>query len=182
MTDSSSHIVDSGIAQSVDGGATSGVAALPLTESVDNVEWPAGHYAAVERAGPIMESARAAWTELHRLVPAIEEHNRIVHYVSQYHTAPSPVYRATVMLDRAPQALPDGLIAVEHPGDRFRKFRLIGPYDLLPQACGRVDELLQKRHKRRRNTDWTFEHYVNSPHTTPPQQLITDILVPTVDN
>jgi hypothetical protein len=56
---------------------------------------------------------------------------------------------------------------------------LTGPYSLLPEACGRVFDIVSEKKIQLRD-DYGIENYANDPRTTPEDQLITEILVPTV--
>jgi effector-binding domain-containing protein len=56
---------------------------------------------------------------------------------------------------------------------------LTGPYSDLGPASGRVQEIISEKKLPLRD-DYFIENYVNDPRTTPEDQLITQILVPTV--
>ena len=44
---------------------------MKLTEEPEIVNWPQTHYIFIEKVGPFMEVAPAAWNSAHPLVPAI---------------------------------------------------------------------------------------------------------------
>jgi DNA gyrase inhibitor GyrI len=75
--------------------------------------------------------------------------------------------------------LPAPLRYEEFAGGKYSRFVLRGPYSNLPMACGRVFEIVEKTKLQRRD-DFCIEHYANDPKTTPEDQLITEILIPTL--
>src|ERR1700749_3816784 len=108
-----------------------------LTEQPELVSWPEMHYVFVERIGPFMENAGAAWQQAHSLAPALLENNKVTGYMALYKMA-SKIYRAGFSLDAQPLKLPDGLSYERTHGGNFVRFELTGPYDNLPQASGRA--------------------------------------------
>jgi effector-binding domain-containing protein len=148
-----------------------------LTEVPETVNWPETHYVFIEKIGRFMDNAPQAWTELHKKLPALAEQNRITGYMSLFKVGPQ-VYRAGVALAEPPAHLPEGFQYEEFPGGKYSKFVLTGPYSNLPQACKRAGELAAE-HKLPLRDDFNIEHYVNDPRTTPEDQLITEILIPT---
>ena len=150
--------------------------ALNLTEKPETVSWPETHYAFIEKVGPFMETAPAAWGKLHELVPAIAEHNQITGYTSLYKVGPQ-IYRAGVSLAAAPQNLPAGLHYEKFHGGKYARFVLTGPYSGLPEASGRVFRMISEQQIHFRD-DYFIENYLNDPRTTPAEQLVTHILVP----
>jgi DNA gyrase inhibitor GyrI len=149
-----------------------------LTEVPDIMTWPETHYVFIEKIGPFQNTAPQAWKDLHQLVPAISEHNEITGYMSFYKVGPK-VYRAGVSLAAGPNKLPDGLQSETFKGGKYSRFVLTGPYSNLPEACGRVFGIVSEKQIQMRD-DYCIEHYVNDPRTTPEQQLVTEILIPTV--
>ena len=106
------------------------------------------------------------------------EYNKITGYMSLCKVGPK-VYRARVSLAAAPNDLPEGLQSTKIKGGKYSRFVLTGPYSGLPEACGRVFEIVAKTRIGLRD-DCCIENCVNDPRTTPEQQLITEILIPTV--
>ena len=78
-----------------------------------------------------------------------------------------------------PQQVPEGLAYEKFKGGKYMKFVLTGPYSDLPQASGRVFEIVSGKKIQLRD-DYCIENYANDPRTTPEDKLITEILVPTV--
>ena len=150
---------------------------MSLTETPEAVNWPETYYVFVEKTGPFLTNAPAAWGEAHALVPALLEHNTITGYMSLYKGA-EQVYRAGFALEAPPSQLPAGLSYELFPGGTYSKFTLTGPYTLLPQATGRVFDLVRELKLDVRD-DFNIENYVTDPRATPAEQLITEILVPT---
>jgi effector-binding domain-containing protein len=152
--------------------------AIKLNLEPTTVHWPETHYVYLEKIGPFQNNAPQAWQDLHKLIPAISEHNKINGYVSLYRMGPS-IYRAGVSLDVQPKNLPETLKYEKFPGGNYIRFVLTGPYSGLPEASGRVYETVAQKKIQLRD-DFSIENYVNDPCTTPEDQLITEILVPTV--
>jgi DNA gyrase inhibitor GyrI len=150
---------------------------LQLTEVPEVVNWPETHYLFLEKVGPFQNTARQAWQQLHPLVPKVLEQNKITGYMSLYKVAPN-IYRAGVALAAAPQDLPEGLAYEKFQGGKYSRFVLTGPYSNLPEACGRVFQIVSERKIPPRD-DFGIENYLNDPRTTPEERLVTEILVPT---
>jgi len=87
-------------------------------------------------------------------------------------------YRAGFTLAAPPVDLPQGLAYELFPGGSYSRFVLTGPYSQLPEATGRVFELVSRLNLMLRD-DFCIENYVNNPSLVPPDQLITEILIPT---
>lgn len=151
---------------------------MKLTEEPEIINWPETHYAFIEKIGPFQETAPQAWQTIHPLIPRIEEHNKITGYLSLYKVGPK-IYRAGVSLDAATNNLPEGVQHTEFKGGKYARFVLTGAYSNLPEACARVFEIVADTKMQMRD-DFCIENYVNDPRTTPEDQLITEILIPTV--
>jgi effector-binding domain-containing protein len=157
--------------------ATPKKAVLKLTEEPDIVAWPEIHYVFVETIGPFQDTAPQAWQSLHLLLPGISEHNKVTGYTSLYKMP--KIYRAGVSLASEPKNLPAGLKYEIFKGGKYSRFILTGPYSDLPQASGRVFEMVSEKKIQVRD-DYCIENYVNDPRTTPEPELVTEILIPTV--
>jgi predicted transcriptional regulator YdeE len=151
---------------------------MNLTMEPEIVIWPENHYVFVERIGPFMQNAGQAWQSAHALVPALSEHNKIIGYMSLYKCGPE-IYRAGFALGEGPVNLPEGLAYEKFSGGKYSRFVLTGPYSNLPEASGMVWKIVADRRIEIRD-DFAIENYVNDPRTTPEEELITEILVPTV--
>jgi effector-binding domain-containing protein len=151
---------------------------MNLTQEPEIVTWPQTHYVFIEKVGPFQNTAPQAWQTVHKLVPKISEHNKITGYTSLYQVA-SKIYRAGVSLAAPPKQLPEGLEYAQFKGGKYSRFVLTGSYSNLPQASGRVFEIVAEKKIQLRD-DYCIENYVNDPRTTPEEKLITEILVPTV--
>src|ERR1700677_1411366 len=151
---------------------------MNLTETPDILTWPETHYIFLEKIGPFQNTAPQAWQNLHQLVPRISEHNKITGYMSLYKME-AKIYRAGVSLAGVPEHLPEGLEYVLFKGGKYSRFVLTGPYSDLPEASGRVWKVASQI-RMRLPDDYNIEHYVNDPRTTPEQQLVTEILFPTI--
>jgi len=158
--------------------ATAKRASLKLTEEPDIMMWPETHYVFVEKIGPFQETAPQAWQNLHPVVPGILEHNKITRYMSLYKVEPK-IYRAGVSLAAEPKNLPAGLKYEKFNGGKYSRFVLTGSYANLPEASGRVFEIVAQKKIQMRD-DYCIENYTNDPRTTPEDELVTEILIPTV--
>jgi DNA gyrase inhibitor GyrI len=151
---------------------------MKLNEAPEIVIWPETHYAFIEKIGPFQETAPQAWQTMHQLIPTISEHNKITGYMSLYKVEPKR-YRAGVSLEAAPNNLPDGVEYTKFQGGKYSRFVLTGAYSNLPEACARVFQIVADTKMQMRD-DFCIENYINDPRTTPEDQLITEILIPTV--
>lgn len=150
---------------------------MSFTEEPEIVTWPETHYLFIERTGPFMETASLSWQEVHRAVPAIAEKNQITGFLSLYKIGPK-IYRAGVSVAAPPVKIPEGLQYEKFPGGRYSRFTWTGSYAKLPEVSGRVWQLAAEKQIPQRD-DFAIENYANDPKTTPEEQLITEILVPT---
>ena len=151
---------------------------MNLTETPEIVTWPTIHYVFIEKTGPFQTTAGQAWQEVHKLVPKISENNKVTGYTSLYKIGPK-IYRAGVSIAEPPKSLPEGLEYSEFKGGKYSQFVLTGSYSNLPQASGRVFEIVAERKIQVRD-DFCIENYVSDPRTTPEEQWVTQILIPTV--
>jgi predicted transcriptional regulator YdeE len=150
---------------------------MSLTEEPEIVTWPETHYLFIERIGAFSQTAQPCWQELHRALPAIAEKNRVTGHLSLYKMRPD-TYRAGVSLAAPPAEIPEGLQYTKFPGGKYSRFVWTGSYSKLPEVSGRVWHLVEEKQIPQRD-DFTIEHYPNDPKTTPEEQLITEILIPT---
>jgi DNA gyrase inhibitor GyrI len=152
--------------------------AINLTQEPETVTWPETHYVFIEKIGPFQDTAPKAWQELHKLVPGISEHNKITGYMSLYKVGPK-LYRAALSLAAEPKNLPANLKYEKFRGGKYNRFVLTGSYANLPEASGRVFEIVVEKKIQMRD-DYCIENYANDPRTTPEDQLVTQILIPSM--
>ena len=152
---------------------------MNLTLEPEIVHWPEMHYVFVEKTGPFMEIAPAAWGAAHSSLPALSQHNSITGYTSLYKMGPPNVYRAGFALAAPPKELPEGLQYEKFAGGKYAKFVLTGPYTQLGEASGKVWATVGAKKIPLRD-DFAIENYVNDPRETPAEELVTEILVPVV--
>lgn len=151
---------------------------MKLTEEPEIVLWPETYYVFVERVGPFQTHAPQAWQEAHAKVGKLAEHNTIEKYTSLY-KVPTQTYRAGFALAAPPSELPEGLRYEVFPGGKYSRFLLTGSYSNLPAASMRVMKLVEEQEIAVRD-DFFIENYVNDPRSTPEDELMTEILIPTV--
>ena len=150
---------------------------MSLNEKSEIVTWPATHYLFLEKVGPFMQTAPQAWQDLHKQMPEIKGQNKVTGALSLYNPE-KQIYRAGVSLDKAPEKIPAGFKYEKFAGGKYSRFVVTGSYSQMPQASGRVFELV-KENKIQRRDDFCIENYANDPQTTPEKDLITEILIPT---
>ncbi len=152
---------------------------MSLNEVPQQVEWPQTHYVFVEKVGPFQQNAWLAWQTAHGCIEELQKHNRILRQMSLYKPGPQ-IYRAGFALQAPPVNLPQGMAYELFRGGAYSRFVLTGSYSQLPQASGRVWDLVAQNAVPLRD-DFAIEHYVNNPATTPEEELVTEILIPTAD-
>ena len=156
---------------------TPGKAPLKLTQEPEIVTWPETHYVFVEKVGPFQNTAPQAWQEVPPLVPAISQHNKITGFMSLYKVGPK-IYRAGVSVADEAKNLPASVRSEKFKGGKYSKFVYTGSYANLGEVSGRVFEIVAEKKIQMRD-DYCIENYVNDPKTTPEDQLVTEILIPT---
>ena len=90
------------------------------------------------------------------------------------------IYRAGVSLAAPPVKLPQDLSHMEFAGGKYSRFVLTGPYANLGHGNRSSHGDYCRRQSCRCGMTIFIENYVNDPRTTPEDQLITEILVPTI--
>jgi len=94
-----------------------------------------------------------------------------------YKTGPK-IYRAGVAVTVEPKNLPENVRYEKFKGGKYSKFVLTGSYANLPEASGRVFGIVAEKKIQMRD-DYCIENYTSDPRTTPEDQLVTEILIPT---
>ena len=150
---------------------------MGLNEKSDTVNWSPSHYVFIEKEGPFQNTAPAAWQELHAKLPDFLKKNKATAYTSLYKVEPKMIYRAGVMVAEKPAEIPAGMKYEKFEGGKYCRFVLTGSYAQLPEACGRVFEIVKKSSIPVR-PGYFMENYVNDPRTTAEDQLITEIMLP----
>ena len=151
---------------------------MGLVEESDLKHWPASHYVFLQKIGPFMQTAPACWQESHQKAGLLMQSKNLLSVASLYKIQPQMVYRAGVMLSEVPASLPEGFSYEKFEGGLYSRFILKGSYAQLPEACGRVFQIVEQTKLPLRD-DFYIENYVSDPRITPEDQLITEILIPT---
>lgn len=151
---------------------------MNLTEKPEAMDWPVTHFVFIEKIGSLQEAGKKAWDELLQHLNEISNDNVISGFMSLYKIEPQMIYRAGTIVDSKPEKLPPGLGYMKFEGGRYSRFVLTGPYSNIPEACERVASIIDKL-KIKHREDFYIEHYLNDPRTTPEDQLITELLIPT---
>jgi effector-binding domain-containing protein len=150
---------------------------MNLNEHPESVTWPATHYAFVEKIGPFKDTAQQAWQEVRSFSREIATNNKITGAMSLYKMGPK-IYRAGYILAAPPVQLPEGILYELFAGGKYIRFVLNGSYSNLPEASGRVWGIAAETKIQLRD-DYAIENYLNDPDSTPEDQLVTEILIPT---
>jgi AraC family transcriptional regulator len=102
-------------------------------------------------------------------------------YYDDPQTTPAPKLRSDAALSfprNGPPLLPKELAEHTIPGGRYARTTHVGPYQSLGDAWSRlIGEWLPASGERMRSSG-SYEIYRNSPETTPPQDLRTDLYIP----
>jgi DNA gyrase inhibitor GyrI len=154
---------------------------MNLNEHSTTITFPVCHYIYVEKKdGPLPQSAKQAWHQLCKYTDNISKYNHISGYMSLYKIEPQMIYRAGVVVDSEPtnNSVPPECQYMKFEGGKYAKFVSTGSYSNLPDACKRVFEIIEQSQLPIRD-DFYIEHYVSDGKTTPEDQLVTEILVPT---
>jgi effector-binding domain-containing protein len=152
---------------------------MPLNETPETLTWPETHYVFIEKVGEFPVTAPQAWQRMHQLVPDIQAHNKITGYMSLYKIDDSMVYRAGLALEAPPAHLPPELTYEKFSGGKYVRFVLTGSFAQLPEACGRVFDIITANKIKTRD-GFFIENYITDPRVTPEDDLVTHILVPVV--
>lgn len=150
---------------------------MNLTENPEKIVFPESHYLFVEKIGPFMETAKVVWETAGKAAPEIGKKSKIIGAFSLYKMKPEMLYRAGFSLADKPADIPAGMKYEKFSGGNYLKYTLKGPYSQLPEASGRVHDLI-KDNKIEMREGFFIENYVNDPASTPEADLITEILVP----
>jgi predicted transcriptional regulator YdeE len=153
-------------------------ATLNLVHESAPVDFPDAHYVFVERVGHIPTNAPQAWQTVVPFVTQIAAKNQITG-AAAYYKPTGGVYRAGFLLAAAPVDLPAGLTYEKMTGGKFTRFTLTGPFDQLPEANSRAFAVVSEKKIPLRD-GFNIEHYLTDPRTTPAEQNVTAILIPTV--
>ena len=150
---------------------------MALNEKYDEIQWPVSHYLFLEKSDPFQETAPACWQQFHKVFPQLQKDYPKKAVASLYKVSPTMIYRAGMMTDSTPKNLPDGIRHEKFEGGKYIRFVLKGSFNQLPEACGRVFEIVKAKQIKVRE-GYYIENYVTDPRATPEDQLITEILVP----
>ena len=86
-------------------------------------------------------------------------------------------YKAALSLPKNPNAYIEGLTKEELPSAKYAKFLLKGPYDNLWLAFDKAFQIVtESSHEFSEGP--CLENYLNDPQITPPEELLTEILIP----
>ncbi|HXO83936.1 MAG TPA: GyrI-like domain-containing protein [Gemmatimonadales bacterium] len=100
-------------------------------------------------------------------------------YYDDPQTTPAPKLRSDAALSFPRNAkLPHELAEQTIPGGRYARMTHVGPYQTLGDAWSRLIREWLPTSGERMGTSGSYEIYRNSPESTPPQDLRTDLYIP----
>ncbi len=152
-------------------------ATLNLTHEPETIDFPATHYVFIERIGNIPANAPQAWKTVEKFASTLMAHNQITGAAAFYKPAKG-IYRAGFILSASSVSLPSELTYEKFSGGKYARFALTGPFDQLPEANTRAFGVVAEKGIAMRD-DFCIEHYLTDPRTTPAEQNVTEILIPT---
>ena len=138
---------------------------MNFTHWPEPIEFPPTHYLFLEKIGPFMETAPAAWKTVIDRVPEIEKGAHVTGAMSVYHVGRKQ-YRAGMVLTGKPESVPQGLQYELFGGGKYFGYLMKGSYQNMPKACGMAFEQFAASGRRQRD-DFCIEYYLNSPKLTP---------------
>jgi AraC family transcriptional regulator len=138
---------------------------------------------AVRHVGSYMDISRA-FAKLGEIVARAGVQKRpdmvmLAIYYDDPQTTPAPKLRSDAALSFPRTAkLPNELAEHTIPGGRYARTTHVGPYQSLGDAWSRLIREWLPASGERMSTSPSYEIYRNSPETTQPQDLRTDLYVP----
>lgn len=136
----------------------------------------------LEKHGPFMQSAPAAWHEFSALIDTLAP-EKIKSKISLTYTDKTKqgdnayTYQAGVILKSQSDIVNPPLAQRTLSAAKYASFLLIGSYAQLSQAYPAIFEILTARKIEIRD-DFCMEKYLNDYATTPESELRTEILIP----
>lgn len=151
---------------------------MNLTQKSELTHVQAQHFLYVEKIGPFQETARAAWEECHKVFSTMKGTQK-TGAMAMFKMKPQMIYRAGFIVDAKPEHIPEGIQYIKFEGGKYSKFVLTGSYENLGPAWGQTMQNIETQKLALRDA-FFFEHYVNDPMVLPADQLITELMVPTL--
>jgi len=159
-----------------------------MAMDVEIRDLPATRVLAMRKLGPYPEVPRV-WDALWLWMRQRELTRRINHCIGIPYDDPDQVPAGQIRYDAcfgleagAEPALPDDEVRwLDIPGGRYAVYRHIGPYTLIGEAFGRLYGLWLPQSGRALRSAPPLEIYINGPDRTPPDRLVTELLLPIED-
>ncbi|HWU43522.1 MAG TPA: GyrI-like domain-containing protein [Bdellovibrio sp.] len=156
---------------------------LNLSKKIEIVTRPEMHYIFLQKIGPFMETAPAAWHEMYPLTHGKIEQNKVVATMAlcaiekdkQGHDI--MIYEAGLGLSEEPRNIPKGLQYKKVRSGQYARFVLTGSYSQLSRAWPEAFRILEQE-KIKIRKDFAIENYLNDASVTPEEKLLTEILIP----
>lgn len=158
---------------------------MNLTSKYEIVSRQPALYVFLERRGSPSEIAPGTWDALFPLAYSQVDPQTFVEFLGlsgMDRSRPgedSMIYQAGMTLSAAPSASIKGLQHKKIEGGKYARFLLTGPYSHIWPAFDHVFKQLADE-KIKLREDFCIENYLNDPKETPEDQLLTEILVPTL--
>jgi AraC family transcriptional regulator len=158
---------------------------MALTSQFDVVARPAAHFIFLEKRGPFAETAPSAWGALFPTMGEQVDHKNIKEVlglgrIERTQTGEEAmIYQAGVTVGSAPETPLRGLQYKKIESGKYARFLLKGPYSQIGAAFSKIFQTLAEQRVALRE-DFCIEKYLNDPRVTAEDQLLTELLIPTV--
>ena len=147
---------------------------------VDIVTRPALRVGAVRHIGPY-DTVTSAFERLQQIVSTARlqpEAMLGIYHDDPQTTAPDELRSDAAVVVPEGVPLPDGLEEGRVPGGLYARFEHVGPYEALGGAWRRLIHEWLPQHGYRLGNAVSYECYLNTPGTVPPEQLRTELFAP----
>lgn len=158
-------------------------AAVNLTHQPEIVTFQPVTFLYLEKTGPFMKTAPAAWNEIKTLIKdkVAQEHIEAGATLTRIDTTKQGdaafILQAGFLLKSNPTAAPAGLRLRTMQSGKYASFILTGSYMQLPNAYPLAFERMEKAGISIRE-EFCIEKYLNEYGVTPENELKTEILIP----
>lgn len=118
---------------------------MPLVEEYSEVNLPERHFLYITKAGAFSETASACWAQFGPVIPVLRENHHGLGNAAMFNKELNQ-YFAGIFASAEPLSdLPGEVSHMTFTGGKYLQFTLQGPYHELPQAWGRVFEILKEK-------------------------------------
>jgi len=156
-----------------------------MTMDVEMRDLPAARVLAMRRLGPYPE-VPTVWDALWLWMRQRELTDRIVHCIGVPYDDPDHIPAAQIRYDACfgltagpePDLTDDEVRWLDIAGGRYAVYRHVGDYTQIGAAFGRFYGLWLPKSGQTLRSAPALEIYITSPQVTPPDRLVTELLLP----